>query len=148
MSLPSALWDYGWQWVIAYMSVPLIHPPKKCHERVCRLKGRGGARGAPPPPNISKNTMPKWLHIFVFCFASTITKYIGTCNTPLERCLQDLSNNILQAPKFRKCQLVKPKKICSRLAIAQQAGQKNCNGKTTMFSTSALKESWRMFFLS
>ena len=46
MSLPSALWDYGWQWVIAYMSVPLIHPPKKCHERVCRLKGRGGARGA------------------------------------------------------------------------------------------------------
>ena len=61
------------------------------------------------------------------------------CNTPLERCFQDLSNGVLQAPKFQKFQLVKPKRSCSCVAIAKQAGQKNCNGKTTTFSTSALK---------
>jgi hypothetical protein len=32
------------------------------------------------------------------------------------------------------------------LATVEHAGQKNCNGKMTMFSTSALKES-RAFFL-
>ena len=48
----------------------------------------------------------------------------------------------ITSPKFQKFQLVKPKKTCSRLATAEQAGQKNCNGKTTIFSTSALKESW------
>ena len=42
---------------------------------------------------------------------------------------------------FQNFQLVKPKKICSLLVIAEQAGQNNCNGKTRMFSTSALKES-------
>ena len=53
------------------------------------------------------------------------------CNTPLERCCQDLSNGIIQAPKFLKFQLVKPKTICSCLVIAEHAGQKNCNGKMT-----------------
>jgi hypothetical protein len=53
---------------------------------------------------------------FLFCDCSV--QNIGTCNTPLERCFQDLSNGILQAPKFLKFQLVKPNKICSRLATA------------------------------
>jgi hypothetical protein len=94
------------------------------------------------PPDISRKTIPKRLQIFLICFATIILEFFGTCNTPLERCFQDLSNGILQAPKSKKNQLVKPKKIYSRLATAEQAGQKNCNGKTTMFSTSALKESW------
>jgi hypothetical protein len=55
------------------------------------------------------------------------------CNTPLERCFQDISNGILQASKFQKFQVIKPKKICSCLATAEQVGQKNCNGKTTIF---------------
>jgi hypothetical protein len=65
----------------------------------------------------------------------------------LERCFQDLSNGILQAPKFQNFKLVKPKKICSRLVTAEQAGQKNCNGKTTMSFTSALKEKLGMCLL-
>jgi hypothetical protein len=92
--------------------------------------------------DISRKIMPEQLQIFLFCFATTILNVFGTCNTPLERCFQDLSNGVSQAPKFQKFQLVKPKRICSCLAIAEQAGQKNCNGKTTMFPTSALKESW------
>ena len=35
-------------------------------------------------------------------------------------------------PNFQKFQLVKPEKICSHLATAEHAGQKNCNGKTIM----------------
>jgi hypothetical protein len=45
----------------------------------------------------------------------------------LERYFQDLFNGILKFPKFLKLHLVKPKEI---LATAEQAGQKNCNGKT------------------
>jgi hypothetical protein len=79
-----------------------------------------------------------------FSFFDCNVKNFGTFNTPLERCFQDLSNGILQAPKFLKFQLVKPKEICSHLATAEQAGQKNRNGKTTMILfvivfTSALK---------
>ena len=44
-------------------------------------------------------------------------------------------------PKFQNFQLVKPKKICSHLATVEHIGQKNCNGKTTNFFASALKES-------
>jgi hypothetical protein len=66
----------------------------------------------------------------------------------LERCFQYLPNGILQAPKFQKFQLVKAKIICSRLVTAEQAGQKNCKGKTTMFCTSALKESWACLLLA
>jgi hypothetical protein len=36
----------------------------------------------------------------------------------------------------------KTKENLQSLATAEQAGQKNCNGKTPMFSTSALKEIW------
>jgi hypothetical protein len=58
---------------------------------------------------------------------------MGACNTPLERYFQDLSNGILKAPKFLKLQLLNQKKqICSRLVTADQGGQKNRNGKTTM----------------
>ena len=53
------------------------------------------------------------------------------CNTPLERCFQDFSNGIIQAPKFLKLHLIKPNQICSRLATAEKAGQNNRNGKTT-----------------
>jgi hypothetical protein len=37
-----------------------------------------------------------------FGFSSTILNFFGTSNTPLERWFQDLSNGILQAPKFQK----------------------------------------------
>ena len=105
---------------------------------------RGGARGCwgAQPPYISRKFMPKRLQIVLFRFSTTMFYLFGTCNTPLERCFQDLSNGILQAPKSKRHQLVKPKKIYSRLATTEQVGQKNCNGKTTMFFTSALKESW------
>ena len=36
----------------------------------------------------------------------------------MERCFQDLSNGVLRAPKLQNFQLVKPKKVCSRLANA------------------------------
>jgi hypothetical protein len=84
--------------------------------------------------------MPKQLQMFLFCFATIMLKFFGAFNTPLERCFQDLSNGILQAHKFPKSQLLKPKTICSRLATAKHAGQKKHNGKTTLFSISALKE--------
>ena len=48
----------------------------------------------------------------------------------MERCFQDFSNGILQAPKFLKFHLVKSETICSHLAIGEQASQKNRNGKT------------------
>jgi len=82
--------------------------------------------------------MPKQLQIVLFCFATTMLTFFETCNTSLERCFQDHLNNILQVLKFQNFQLVKRKKICNRLATTEQAGQKNCNGKTTMFSTNAL----------
>ena len=90
----------------------------------------------------SVENYPKTTTNFSFLFCDYNVICFGTCNTLLERCFQDLFNGILQAPEFQKIQLVKPKKICSFLATAEQTGQKNCNGKTTMFSTSALKESW------
>jgi hypothetical protein len=100
------------------------------------LARRGGAKGAggggSTPPNISLKTMPKRLQNF-FSFCDYNFQYLGTCNTPLERCFQDLSNGILQVPKFQKFQLVKPNKIWSRLMTTEQAGKKNCNGKTPMF---------------
>jgi hypothetical protein len=48
--------------------------------------------------------------------------------------------------QFLKVQLVKPKRICSRLANAEHASQRNCNGKMTAvlfcnIFVSALKES-------
>jgi hypothetical protein len=112
----------------------------KTHEK--NTSSRGGAKGGlggSTPPDISRKLCQNDYRFFFFCDYNV--KISGTCNTPLERCFQDLSDGILQAPKFQKFQLVKLKKICSHLANAGQAGQKNCNGKTTMFSTSALKES-------
>jgi hypothetical protein len=53
--------------------------------------------------------MPKKTTYFVFLFCNYSFKFLGTHNTPLERCFEDLSNGILQAPKFQKSQLIKPK---------------------------------------
>ena len=54
------------------------------------------------------------------------------CDIPLERYFQKLSNGILRAPKYLKCQLVsQEKQICSCLAIAEHGGQKIRNEKTT-----------------
>jgi hypothetical protein len=110
---------------------------------IARQSGRsqGGWVGLSPPPDINKKNYAKTTTNFSFSFCDYNFKYFGTCNTPLERCFQDLSNGILQAPKFQKFQLVKPKKICSHLVTAKQACQNNCNGKMTMPFTSALKES-------
>ena len=67
---------------------------------------------------------------------------MGACDIPLQKYFQDLSNGILLAPKYLKCQLVsQEKQICNYLATAENGGQKNHNEKTTtilfaMFSTS------------
>jgi hypothetical protein len=46
----------------------------------------------------------------------------------LQRNFQDLSNGKLQAHKFLKISVGKPKKqMCNHLATAKQAGQKNRN---------------------
>jgi hypothetical protein len=50
-------------------------------------------------------------------------------------------------PKVPKFQLVRPKKNCSYLVIAKQAGQRTAMGNQqrlffAMFTTSVLKESW------
>ena len=47
--------------------------------------------------------------IFSFLFCNCNVGNYGACSTPLEGCLQDLSNGILQAPKFQEFQLVEPK---------------------------------------
>ena len=58
--------------------------------------------------------------------------FFGACDILLEWYFQDISNGILQAPKYLKCQLVsQSKQICSCLATAYQGGQKNRNGRTT-----------------
>ena len=69
----------------------------------------------------------------------------GACDIPLEKYIQALSNGILWAPKYIKCQLVSQEnQICNCLTTAEHGGQKNRNGKTTaifffaMFSTSAI----------
>jgi hypothetical protein len=41
-----------------------------------------------------------------FLFHDSSFKLFGACNTPLERCFQDLSSGILKAPKFLKFELV------------------------------------------
>jgi hypothetical protein len=64
---------------------------------------------------------------FSVSFCGCNVKKIGTCNTPLHMCFEDLLNGILQAPKFLKFQLVKPKPICTRLVSAEQVVQKNRN---------------------
>jgi hypothetical protein len=51
--------------------------------------------------------MPKQLQMFLFCYATAM----------------------LNISKISKIQMVTPKKIYSRLVIAQQASQKNRNGK-------------------
>jgi hypothetical protein len=48
----------------------------------------------------------------------------------------------ITSSQILKISIGKTKETCSRLVTAEEAGQKNCNGKTTMFSTGALKESW------
>jgi hypothetical protein len=105
---------------------------------------RGGARGGggfKPPLTLVEN-YAKTTTNFSFSFCNYGVRFFGMCNTPLRKYFQDLSNGLLQAPKFQKIQLVKPKIICNRLATTEHAGQKSCSGETTMFSTSALKESW------
>ena len=58
---------------------------------------------------------------------------MGACNTPLEKYFQDLSSCKLKTPEFLKLHLVNQKKqIYSRLTSADQGGQKNRNGQTTM----------------
>jgi hypothetical protein len=44
--------------------------------------------------------------IFVFLVYDCNVGMLGACNTPLERCFQDLSSTILKAPKFLTFELV------------------------------------------
>ena len=69
---------------------------------------RGG--GLSPPSTSVENyakSITNFLFIyfsfyFIIVFGDYNVKFLGTCNTPLERCFQDLSNGILQALGFQK----------------------------------------------
>jgi hypothetical protein len=80
--------------------------------------GRGAGGGSSLPTSVEKPCQNDYT-FFLYSFCDYNFKILGTCNTPLERCFEDLSNGRLQAPKFQKFQLVKPKKFCSRLATAK-----------------------------
>ena len=53
---------------------------------MCKQGRSQGGWGWFSPPDISRKTMPKRLHIFLFCFATTILNFFGMCKTSLERC--------------------------------------------------------------
>jgi hypothetical protein len=78
-----------------------------------------------------EKTMPKRLQIIIFHFATTMLILLG-------RCFQDLSNGILQAPKFKKNQLVNLQSFSNYIA----GWSKKLQWETIFFSISALKESW------
>jgi hypothetical protein len=68
---------------------------------------------------------------FLLSFTTLIISFLGACNTPLERYLQNLFRGMLKTPNFLKFELVKKKKKnCSRSTSANQCGQKNRNGQT------------------
>ena len=58
----------------------------------------------------------------------------GDNQTQVETSWKYLSNGVLHAPQKIKIAVAKQKrKSCSRLVIADQGGQKNRNGKLTVF---------------
>jgi hypothetical protein len=67
--------------------------------------------------------MPQLLQLCLPSFFICNVQVFGTWNGPLERCFQDLSNDILQAPKFLKF-------AC--LVIVEHDCQKNRNGEMTV----------------
>jgi hypothetical protein len=69
---------------------------------VCRSGVRGA--GEHSPLTSAKNYV-KMTTIFSFLFCDYNVNLFGTCNIPLERCFQYLSNGILQAPIFQTFQL-------------------------------------------
>ena len=102
---------------------------------------QGGLGGPLPGTSLVENYV-KTTRDFYFSICDCNVKIFGAC-TMLKRCFGDLSNGILQAPKFLKFQLVRPKTMCNRLATTEQAGQKNRNGKSTCFSQWFLRVNWR-----
>ena len=58
----------------------------------------GKIGGAQPPSGINSRKLCQNDYIFSFSFCNCNAKFFGTRNTLLERCCQDLSNRILQAP--------------------------------------------------
>jgi hypothetical protein len=82
--------------------------------------------------------MPKQLQIFfLFCDYNFSYFWTYTIGKVFSRPFQWY----ITSPQIPKISTGKTKENCGRLMIAEQAGQKNSNGKTTMFFTSALKES-------
>ena len=68
---------------------------------------------------------------FYFSFCDCKIKCFGACDIPLEKYFQDLSNGVLQDPKYLKCQLVsQEKQIYNYLTTAKHGGEKNRNVKT------------------
>ena len=70
----------------------------------------------------------KTIKDFSLFFCDCHVKFFETYNTLLEMCFQVY----YKPPRFLKFKLVKPKENCCCLAIVEQVGQKNRNGKTTM----------------
>ena len=60
---------------------------------------------------------------FYFSFCDCKIKCFGACDIPLEKYFQDLSNGVLQDPKYLKCQLVsQEKQIYNYLTTAKHGG--------------------------
>jgi hypothetical protein len=70
--------------------------------------GTGRVLGGAQSPLTS--VVENYVNTITFFFCNCSVKFFGTCNILLERCFQDFSNGILQAPKSLKFQLVKPTK--------------------------------------
>ena len=67
---------------------------------------------------------------FSFSICDRNLKFFGACNTPLKIYISRAFPTVQYKPQIPKILVGKPKKqISSRLAIAEQAGRKNRNGK-------------------
>jgi hypothetical protein len=69
-------------------------------------------------------------NIFYFCLAIAMLQILGHVIHHWKGVFKTFPTVYYKPPKFLNFQLVKPKKIHSRSASAEQAGQKNRNGKT------------------
>ena len=87
---------------------------------------------------------------FYLSFCDCEIKFFGACDIPLEMCFQNLTNAILQAPKYIKCQLVsQEKQVCSCLAttimvVKRTAMRKRLQFLFAMFSTTVIEgQDWQ-----
>jgi hypothetical protein len=65
----------------------------------------------------------------------------------LESCFQELSNGILQAPKFQKFDLVKPKKKLQSLSDCKAGWSKELHWENDNVFYKCIKGKWGIFLL-